>query len=349
MNARAGVAALAVWLACAGEGAMAAPCPLEGPIRYPMTEVVAGKGIALQTKIVMAGGADFVFSGPSAENIEAALADLEPVERDVWLLGALHRDLIGAIPLLGLYVFDHQAPRLPLYLDVLDRRGMDAHAGILRAGLAAFEPHRRTPKARYGQWSDGRGAILDPALDRRIKALGDEFVALPDVREAAVAIVEGDPSLAERYEAERAGADDVARHTYLIGRLHECLDGEDMRASLAALPRAQADIVVVDLFNLEMLNGGVHQFFNNSSGDYAPDAAAALERMDLPEHAAAIRAGMAKFPAPYPVDRQKRLAVMRGFTEAEDEALHALTYVVDDGLIFDGIRRTAEAAGLWPR
>lgn len=54
------------------------------------------------------------------------------------------------------------------------------------------------------------------------------------------------------------------------------LDAAEIRA---AVPEAHGWIIVVRIFEVDMLNGSVHQAFFNFSGVLAPDVAAALKVM----------------------------------------------------------------------
>ena len=56
----------------------------------------------------------------------------------------------------------------------------------------------------------------------------------------------------------------------------------------------------------EVMNGGMHQYFFNSSGDLAPLAASALKRLGATQSLGLLESCMAKFGPVYPVDREKR-------------------------------------------
>jgi hypothetical protein len=56
----------------------------------------------------------------------------------------------------------------------------------------------------------------------------------------------------------------------------------------------------------EILNGGLGQFFSNSTGVLAPEAADALIKLGMPKSAQAIKDAMLFFGKPYPRERSFR-------------------------------------------
>jgi Domain of unknown function (DUF4375) len=229
-----------------------------------------------------------------------------------------------------------QARPLPLLADAAERQGLVAEAGLLRALVQPVL---------------GSGVSSGMTTDEIGSAL---HAAAPKIRAVTEAMVTGDPALAAAYEARRLGVDDETRVNHLIGRLvTECLADwwtpAEADAAFAGMGQAQAEILLLHMFLAESFNGSTHQYFFNSSGTMAPQLADLLERIGLRDHAAGVRAGMAMFPTPYPRDTDARRNVMAGFTEAEDEALYALTVWADDGMILEAMAELVEAAGLMPR
>jgi hypothetical protein len=198
------------------------------------------------------------------------------------------------------------------------------------------------------------GTVSDPALLARLEALSRDFdAAQPRVMDAAVSLLAEDPDLAARLEAERAAADDGARIGYLIRRIFDCLDltwwtPREADRALGALAPAQREIVVLDTFVYESNNGGVNQFFWNSSGTLAPELVLILDRHGLSDHAAVIRAGMALFPWRYPRETGRRREIMETFPDAVIQSLYNVTDRFDDGEIDRLIVRIAREAGIWP-
>ncbi len=100
--------------------------------------------------------------------------------------------------------------------------------------------------------------------------------------------------------------------------------------------RLSSNLYLLDLFNGEMLNGGVHQFFANTSGDLAQEVVVALREANLPKHADAVQKGVEMFASPYPVDRQIRgryFFVNGETTGVGQQARCAYRRKVDDGAI----------------
>ena len=85
----------------------------------------------------------------------------------------------------------------------------------------------------------------------------------------------------------------------------------------------------------ESMNGGLDQFFWNSSGDLALLAQAGLRRLNLPVTAAALDSALAHFGPAYPVDRDARHAVLHGLIarlgeDAFNQLFDAETVVMQD-------------------
>ncbi len=63
----------------------------------------------------------------------------------------------------------------------------------------------------------------------------------------------------------------------------------------------------------EILNGGLGQFFSNSTGVLAPEAAHAFLMLGMPTTAKAIEGAMLFFGTPYPRDRSIRENILEDF------------------------------------
>jgi hypothetical protein len=124
--------------------------------------------------------------------------------------------------------------------------------------------------------------------------------------------------------------------------------------AFAAWPRVCQQLHLLDLFEMEMLNGSVQQFFHNSSGDLAEEVVGAMRELGLEAHAAAVSRGVASFGDPYPVDLAARRARFHPppsplDSRGLDEHLDALTGEVDDGAIHAAMLRAAKDADILPR
>jgi hypothetical protein len=71
-------------------------------------------------------------------------------------------------------------------------------------------------------------------------------------------------------------------------------------------------------FQAEVLNGGLHQFFNNDTGVLAPEAADAIRLLGLPKLAAAVDSAMQWFGKAYPRERALRQKALTRHGEGND-------------------------------
>jgi len=60
----------------------------------------------------------------------------------------------------------------------------------------------------------------------------------------------------------------------------------------------------------EVCNGGLFQFFHNTTGILAPEAIDAFEAIGIPEWSQILREAIAFFPKAYPRDRRVRLSLL---------------------------------------
>ncbi len=137
-------------------------------------------------------------------------------------------------------------------------------------------------------------------FDRRMMEISRAFGSREAFAAAMVAFVERTPALWKRIEAERAKLGEVARLRYLNQALVQRLavgGGSDTEivARLTALPIEQRTLLAMEFFNTEFSNGGVHQFFLNSSGAVAPEVYDAFRELGLERQAAIYKRGLDMF------------------------------------------------------
>ena len=351
---------VAVLVAAGLPGQAAADCDLTPARHYPVLAVLRGDAVALDLaeyeRIDPAfwTDVDAVLAGPSGRDYRAAvteaLAPLSPEARDLMLLALLERVSLSTASTVPLTTASPSS-MAPEFLALLDRHGLTGQAGALRAAQAAFPDWGEDAGQRRLHWT---GAGADPAIDATLTATSQDWAAArPTVTEALAAHLAAHPDLAAPFEARRKAATAEERWAYLSGLLWSCVTGEwwspaEAEAALAPLPPAARDLLLAHVFQAESFNGSAHQFFSNSSGLFAPDWAEALDRMGLPDQAAAIRQGMAAFGPAYPRDTAARRAIMARFTPAQDAALEALTWVAEDAALLAALEAYARKAGLWP-
>ena len=80
-----------------------------------------------------------------------------------------------------------------------------------------------------------------------------------------------------------------------------------LRTFAEAPPRSQ-HLLAAHWCQSEVCNGGFHQFFMNSTGVLAPEAAAAFAEMERGDLAEIVRTAMAYFGSPYPREQDIRTA-----------------------------------------
>jgi hypothetical protein len=76
------------------------------------------------------------------------------------------------------------------------------------------------------------------------------------------------------------------------------------------LPPVLGDLYAAHWLVSEVEDGAFPQFFSNSTGVLAPEAAAALEHLQLHEAATIVKRAMAFFGEPYPRERNARKATI---------------------------------------
>lgn len=69
----------------------------------------------------------------------------------------------------------------------------------------------------------------------------------------------------------------------------------------------------------EVLNGGLVQFFSNSTGVLAPEAVAACRKVGLLQLASKVEQAMAWFGTAYPRDREVRESALEEYADAHPE------------------------------
>ena len=334
--------------------AQAADCPRPGDVIFPLGEVIEKAGLSLEFDFTDKTYPPYGSPEHVAQIRRHVLANLEgksQAERDAMMLGRLSWSTIGTIPLLGITVFT-DAGQFDDYLDVLTRHDLTQHATALHLVKSSFPNWHRSAADRYKQWNDPDGGI-NPVLDHVLRTQSAAFkAAQPPLLKAAENILKTDPSY-DSYLAQREGADDWRKHTHLMSEIGACLaryaTPSEADAALSEIDPLLADFHVVDMFLLEALNGGMHQYIYNSTGMMAPQLADIMTRWELPEQAKAVQDTMALFPTPYPRDTQKRREIMLKFDEPTDDAANAATWISDDPEIWEAVKTRAMEAGYWPR
>jgi Domain of unknown function (DUF4375) len=367
------IVALSSALLCVGALAASDGEASKGPARLAPPDFATLKTLPL-IEIITRGTARYKALLPESSdranrmaNAEAARAaakidGLDPdLRRLIWATWQL--DCWGPEDLEGLHTFfflwggDYAMQ----VRDALFEAGLLKQDQIFRRAMAAFGP--RYPidgrvRESFFAWSqpgtrvDATTSIPQPlnAFDMRIMALAKAFGGRAEYEGALENFVQKTPALRAWADDARAAVSDEDRLRWLLSRLATA-GPETVKDRIATWPSAYRQLYLLDLFNSEMLNGGVHQFFLNSSGSLAREVAAALRDADLPNHADAVEKGIAMFAEPYPVDRQVRgrYFFVHGETTEWDKNLDALTIEVDDGAIGATMLAIAKHGDILPK
>jgi hypothetical protein len=94
-----------------------------------------------------------------------------------------------------------------------------------------------------------------------------------------------------------------------------------------AVPYAAGHLFAAHWCQSEVCNGGLHQFFSNSTGVLAPEALAGFHAIGLTDWAGILAEAMLFFGEPYPrerADRHEALALLRGQRREEWDPFCAL-------------------------
>jgi Domain of unknown function (DUF4375) len=268
----------------------------------------------------------------------ASLAPLDADMRTLVLLDVL-RDGLGRDGL-HTFFFMSGAQHAPAIRDALAAAGMHREHELFVKAMDLFGPdHPVDNDARAKRFS--YSSLDTPLNDFDVKMLeiARSFGGRESIDKAMVAYVENAPALWQKIEAKRAQLGEVARLRYLNqalvlrNKLWNKTDAEVVQA-LASLPKEHRTLLVMDIFNAEFSNGGVHQFFFNSSGAVAPEVYDAFRELGLERQAAIYKRALDMFPGNYLRDMQKRRdKFFAGDWGPWDERLQKLT---DDFYALDG-------------
>jgi Domain of unknown function (DUF4375) len=253
----------------------------------------------------------------------------------------LHLLAWGLEPLLDKALF-HPMARMPpetrlAFLAALNEAGMATSNGTIAEIVATLPPHATD------------GADLPAALRSRLETLSQGLGRERYTRELRNHL-DRDRAAQTIIAQARERMDDATRLAFLfrsmIGHFHPAgglSDNPVARLSnLDALPPAYRVVWLVRVYQGELGNGGIEQFFSNSSGALAPETVAALRLLQLDAHAGEVETGISLFPKPFPRDRadlwsrpKMRTALSRLGARLElDEVQRALVaYAREQGII----------------
>jgi hypothetical protein len=127
-----------------------------------------------------------------------------------------------------------------------------------------------------------------------------------------------------------------AENFRLLSELVDRIESRVARDGYKALSVPERTVYSVWWLEAEVNNGGFDQYFFNSAGDNAGDAAAALERIGAPRMAAIVRQAMRIFPDPGPsphrFTRQEELEHLSSSRRKEFQGLDDAFYAYPEDL-----------------
>lgn len=95
----------------------------------------------------------------------------------------------------------------------------------------------------------------------------------------------------------------------------------------AKYPEWKIDILAVHWTMSETVNGGLEQYFSNSTGILAPEAVLGFQRIGKPELAAALQKAMALLGEPYPRERKERSERLSALTGGQPQEKEGFSIV----------------------
>ncbi len=253
----------------------------------------------------------------------------------------------------------------PLVLGALSESHLTREAAIFKSAIALFGPtygldHSKR-ETRFA-WSQPGKKIDDVTsipnelntFDLALMALAKEFGSRQEMVQLLETTIRQDPELSALVAAARSTLGEDDRLNFIAGSISERVMTWDsptaIQRQLAELPEPHRAVVLIWMFEAEMLNGGVHQYFYNSTGATAPDLVWALRHVGLDKHASAVQRGIEMFPQPYPRDTtQRRERHFSRSWSAFDDKLEQLTAEVDDGSMHGAMLKIARDADILPK
>jgi len=259
------------------------------------------------------------------------------------------------------YFFLYGGDFAPQVLQSLRHAKLDREAAIFSHAMALFGPHypvAEEERKQFFAWGKP-GRRVDEvttipnelnAFDHALMNDADAFGSREQLAERIAAYVERTASLTAWTDSARAKMTDEQRLDWLLQQLTvESDNSEDIRAQIANWPKPYRQLFLLDLFNMEILNGGVHQFFFNSSGDFALEVVATMREVGLIRHADALQRAVDMFGRPYPSDREVRFGHFKEGWSDWDRKLNAPTDEIRDGEIDETMLAILKREGLMPQ
>jgi hypothetical protein len=266
----------------------------------------------------------------SPEAFAARIAPLDDDMRRLVLLAAL-RSGLGYRDSLHTYFSMRGGAIAPMIRDALAEAGLVREHDLFARAMSFFgTPYPTDHDAREKLFGYSKPAGRRNAFDAALLAVDREFGSRDRFTDTVVAYVNRSPTLFARIEGLREKLGDNDRMSHLLDALSRKIDweksGPDIARQLAALPKEERNLLALSTFNMEFENGGVHQFFYNSSGDIAPEVLDAMIELGLAPQAEIFKRALALLGEPYIRDNTlRREARFKSEWTDWDKALSRLT------------------------
>lgn len=248
----------------------------------------------------------------------------------------------------------------PQVLASLRHVKLDRDAAIFNDAMRLFGPKypvKEEERKQFFAWGSPGRKINEyttipnqlNAFDHALMAKGDEFGSREAFSRQIVSYVEGVPALLAWVGKAHSEMTEEDRLYSFLKQL-TVSSWDSVHTEIAAWSKPECQIFLLHLFNEEMLNGGVHQFFFNSSGDLAVEVVATMRDVGLVRHADALQGAVDMFGVPYPSDTNlRRDRYFRREWSDWDEKLNEPTDAMDDGAIFEKMLEIAKREALLPQ
>lgn len=304
---------------------------LAGPYTIPFFSLISNAVGRYAVRLTIADG------DPRAQ-FNDVIKDLDPDTRTLATLYALW-DSLGRDGL-HTYFYLRGGDVANEVRDALKSAGLESEHELFASAMALFGaqyPDDEKKRAAHFGYARGQGEL--DAFDLKLMAIAAKFPSRDGFASQIESYVAARPELWRRIEASRKKVGANRRVDLLMEQLWKRLPSDASSSAihdqLAKLPEAERNLMVINNFNEEFENGGIHQFFFNSSGDTAPDVYQAMVALGLERQARLMQQAMALFSAPYPTDRTLRASSYIGKRDLEGFETE-LADITDDFYTIEG-------------
>ncbi len=274
----------------------------------------------------------FALAGEREATLERLNA-LAPPARTLALLGipAYHMGLDAAE---GLHTFFFLSGGMAREVaHALNEVGLFEHAKLVTKAIGLFgRTYPLDGDKRMSFFGYTTGPDLN-AFDRKLMAITADFAKKGDFIARVEDYVRASDHLLAMMRTHAQTVTPRARSEWLALQLWRDIGSLDKAKDCKrylATPDPSRAFMAITQFEWEVSNGGLPQFFSNSSGAVAPEAAVALEEAGLAKAALLLREAIDLFGKPFERDRYKRFDLH--FDTDETSPLEQRLYELSDRL-----------------